>query len=254
MLVIPSIDLRGGRCVRLREGDFATETSYAIEPEELVRRYRSLGARWLHIVDLDGAKNGVTVNMPAIERLARQSEMSLQAGGGIRSTAAIERLLSAGVARVVVGSAAVQRPAEVATWISSFGPDRVCIAFDVRLGPGNQPQVHTHGWTVNSAISLWNALAIYGAGPLKHVLCTDISRDGTLRGPNLPLYRTALKRHPELEWQASGGVRDALDLAALARLGIAAAVSGTALLEDRIPMKELQPFLPDASSPASTYA
>ena len=118
MLVIPSIDLRGGRCVRLREGDFATETSYAIEPEELVRRYRSLGARWLHIVDLDGAKNGVTVNMPVIERLARHSEMSLQVGGGIRSTAAIERLLSAGVARVVVGSAAMQRPTEVATWSS----------------------------------------------------------------------------------------------------------------------------------------
>jgi phosphoribosylformimino-5-aminoimidazole carboxamide ribotide isomerase len=254
MLVIPSIDLRGGRCVRLREGDFATETSYAIEPEELVRRYRSLGARWLHIVDLDGAKNGVTVNIPVIERLARHSEMSLQVGGGIRSTAAIERLLSAGVARVVVGSAAVQRPAEVATWISSLGPDRVCIAFDVRPGSGNEPQVYTHGWTVNSAVSLWNALAIYGAGQLTHVLCTDISRDGTLSGPNLPLYRTALRRHPELKWQASGGVRDALDLAALARLGIAAAVSGTALLEDRIPMKELQPFLPDASSPASTYA
>lgn len=254
MLVIPAIDLRAGRCVRLREGDFATQTSYDIEPAELVGRYHSLGARWLHVVDLDGAKHGVPVNLSVIESLARHPAMRLQVGGGVRGTATIERLLSAGVARVVIGSAAVQRPAEVATWISSFGPERICVAFDVRLGTAGEPQVHTHGWTVNSAISLWNALAIYGAGPLKHVLCTDISRDGTRRGPNLALYRAAVTKHPELDWQASGGVRDALDLAALAQVGIAAAVSGTALLEDRIPSKELEPFLPDASSPASTYA
>jgi phosphoribosylformimino-5-aminoimidazole carboxamide ribotide isomerase len=254
VLVIPAIDLRAGRCVRLREGDFATQTCYDIEPAELVGRYHSLGARWLHVVDLDAAKHGVPVNLSVIESLARHPAMRLQVGGGVRGTATIERLLSAGVARVVIGSAAVQRPAEVATWISSFGPERICVAFDVRLGTAGEPQVHTDGWTVNSAISLWNALAIYGAGPLKHVLCTDISRDGTRRGPNLALYRAAVTKHPDLDWQASGGVRDALDLAALAQVGIAAAVSGTALLEDRIPSKELEPFLPDASSPASTYA
>jgi len=253
MLVIPSIDLRGGRCVRLREGDFATQTAYDVEPTELVGRHHALGARWLHVVDLDGAKHGVPANMAVIESLARHPAVCLQVGGGVRSTGTIERLLSAGVARVVVGSAAVQNPAEVATWISSFGPERICVAFDVRLGARGEPQVHTHGWTVNSAVSLWNVLAIYGAGLLKHVLCTDIARDGTRRGPNLALYRTAITRHPEILWQASGGVRDALDLAALARLGLAAAISGTALLEDRIPLKELEPFLPDASSPASTF-
>jgi phosphoribosylformimino-5-aminoimidazole carboxamide ribotide isomerase len=252
VLVIPSIDLRGGRCVRLREGDFAAQTCYDVEPAKLVARYHAFGARWLHVVDLDGAKDGVPGNLAVIQSLARHPAVCLQVGGGIRSTGTIERLLSAGVARVVVGSAAVDRPQEVATWISSFGPERICIAFDVRLGAGGEPRVHTQGWTVNSAMSLWNALAIYGAGPLKHVLCTDISRDGTLRGPNLALYRTAVARHPELHWQASGGIRDALDLAALARLGVMSAVSGTALLEDRIPMKELRPFLPDVSSPALT--
>lgn len=254
MLVIPSIDLLGGRCVRLREGDFAARTSYDVEPAELLGRYRSLGAHWLHVVDLDGARHGAPANLDVIESLARCSAVHLQVGGGVRSSATIERLLSAGVGRVVVGSAAVQRPAEVASWITSFGPERICIAFDVRSAGAGEPQVHTHGWTVNSAISLWNALVAYGAGSLKHVLCTDISRDGTRRGPNLELYRAALTRHPNLKWQASGGVRDALDLAALAQLGVAAAVSGTALLEDRIPLEELQPFLPGASSPASTYA
>jgi len=253
VLVIPSIDLRGGRCVRLREGDFATETSYPVEATELVSRYHSLGARRLHIVDLDGAKDGVTANTAVIQNLARHPAVCLQVGGGVRSAAMVERLLALGVARVVVGSAAIQRPAEVATWVRLFGPERICLAFDVRID-GGEPRVHTHGWTVNSAVSLWNALAPYGAVSLKHVLCTDISRDGTLRGPNLTLYRTALARHPELEWQASGGIRDARDLAALSSLGIAAAVSGTALLEDRIPKKELEPFLPGASSPASTFA
>jgi phosphoribosylformimino-5-aminoimidazole carboxamide ribotide isomerase len=238
--------------VRLREGDFATETSYAVEPVELAQRYRALGVRWLHVVDLDGAKDGVTANMRIIENLARHPAMSLQVGGGVRSSGAIERLLSAGVARVVVGSAAVRRPAEVAAWIEDFGPERICVAFDVRLGPAGAPQVHTDGWTVNSEVSLWGALGTFGAGMLKHVLCTDISRDGTLRGPNLALYREALERFPHLLWQASGGIRDGVDLVALARLKVAAAVSGTALLQERIPLKELRPFLPGASSPVLT--
>ena len=252
MILIPSIDLRGGRCVRLRQGDFAAETSYGIEPGALVERYQALGTRWLHVVDLDGAKDGVTANSHVIESLAHHPGISLQVGGGVRSAAAVERLLSGGVARVVVGSAAVQRPAEVATWIGAFGADRICVAFDVKPGRAGDLEVHTDGWTVNSAVSLWGALATFGAGVLRHVLCTDISRDGTLRGPNLALYREALWRYPQLLWQASGGIRDCLDLTALARLRVAAAVSGTALLEERIPVKELRPFLPDASSPALT--
>lgn len=254
MLLIPSIDLRGGRCVRLREGDFATETAYPVEPAALLRRYYSLGARWLHLVDLDGAKDGVGVNTPIIESLAQYREVSLQVGGGIRSAAAIETLLSFGVARVVIGSAAVQRSAEVASWLKCFGPERICVAFDVRIGPAGEPHLHTHGWAVNSALSLWNAFDAFPSGTLKHVLCTDIGRDGTLRGPNLSLYRAAVASFPRLFWQASGGIRNAADLRALAHLGLRAAVSGTALIEDRIPPKELKPFWPAASSPASTSA
>jgi len=252
VLLIPSIDLRGGRCVRLREGDFAAETAYPVAPEEFVARYQALGAHWLHIVDLDGARDGVTANLRIIEKLAREPALALQVGGGIRSRAMAERLFAAGVARVVVGSAAVRQPAEVSSWIEIFGAERVCTAFDVRLGPAAEPWVHTHGWTVNSGTSLWEALDNFDAASLRHVLCTDISRDGTLRGPNLALYREALGRYPRLAWQASGGIRDGSDLAALERLGLAAAVSGTALLQERIPLKELRSFLPGASSPALT--
>jgi phosphoribosylformimino-5-aminoimidazole carboxamide ribotide isomerase len=254
MLLMPAIDLRGGRCVRLREGNFAHETAYAVEPEVLLERYETLGARWLHVVDLDGARDGIAGNVPVIEGLAKRTTMCLQVGGGVRSAALIEKLLSIGVARVVVGSAAVQTAGQVIEWLQHFGAERICVAFDVRIGAGGQPQVHTHGWTRNSVLSLWDATAAFPPDTLRHVLCTDISRDGTLRGPNLTLYRAAVVCFPRLSWQASGGIRCGADLKSLARLGVRAAVSGTALLEELIPMKELRPFLPDASSPASTCA
>jgi phosphoribosylformimino-5-aminoimidazole carboxamide ribotide isomerase len=254
MLLIPSIDLRGGRCVRLREGDFAAESAYAIEPAALAHRYRALGARWLHVVDLDGAKDGVAVNTAIILELARQSSICLQVGGGVRSAGLIEALICGGVARVVVGTAAIERPGEVAAWLREFGPERLCLAFDVRLRPGSEPLVRTSGWTRDGVVTLDRAIAAFPRNVLKHVLCTDIGRDGTLSGPNLRLYREYLARFPQLSWQASGGVRHVRDLNALRALGLAAAVSGTALLQERIPASELRPFWPDASSPVSTYA
>jgi phosphoribosylformimino-5-aminoimidazole carboxamide ribotide isomerase len=219
--------------VRLFQGDFGAETRYEHEPHELLRRYREFGASWLHVVDLDGAKDGVLANRSVIVALASQRGVKLQVGGGVRSAAVIDDLLRNGVERVVIGSAAVERPEQVA---------------------GGEPRVRTHGWREGTAISVWEAISRYPAGMVKHVLCTDIERDGAMSGPNLNLYRTALSRFPRLSWQASGGVRDAADLAALAELGVSAAVSGKALLEERITPEELRPFLPDASSPASTSA
>jgi phosphoribosylformimino-5-aminoimidazole carboxamide ribotide isomerase len=177
----------------------------------------------------------------------------LQVGGGIRTSAAIDDLLRVGVERVVVGSAAVERPAEVADWIARFGAERICLALDVRLD-ATGPLVRTRGWTEGTAITLWEAIERFPKGSIRHVLCTDIERDGALSGPNVELYKAATQRFPELAWQASGGVRDAADLQALAACGVAAAVSGKALLEERITAEELRPFLPDASSPASTSA
>jgi phosphoribosylformimino-5-aminoimidazole carboxamide ribotide isomerase len=254
MLLMPAIDLRHGRCVRLLQGDFGAETRYEHEPHELLLRYRGLGATWLHVVDLDGAKDGVLANRSAIVALASQHAVRLQVGGGVRSASAIDDLLRNGIARVVVGSAAVEQPQEVAAWIARFGAERVCLAFDVRLDAAGEPRVRTRGWTEDASISLWEAIARFPVGTLKHVLCTDIERDGALSGPNLDLYREALRRFPQLSWQASGGVRHARDLSELAGCGVAAAVSGKALLEERITPEELRPFLPDASSPASTSA
>ncbi|MGH8297766.1 MAG: 1-(5-phosphoribosyl)-5-[(5-phosphoribosylamino)methylideneamino]imidazole-4-carboxamide isomerase [Steroidobacteraceae bacterium] len=254
MLLIPAIDLRGGRCVRLYQGDFAAETRYEYSPRELLERYRALGAPWVHVVDLDGARDGVSANREVIVELAAQPGPRLQVGGGIRSAEVIADLLASGIERVVIGSAAVERPDEVIEWASRFGADRICLALDVRNDSRGEPRVRTRGWKSGTATSLFEAMDLYPTTALRHVLCTAIERDGALTGPDLDLYRAALERFPRIEWQASGGVRDAADLAALARIGVAAAVSGKALLEERIKPEELRPFLRSASFPASMSA
>jgi phosphoribosylformimino-5-aminoimidazole carboxamide ribotide isomerase len=246
MRLIPAIDLKDGRCVRLLQGDFAAETRYQAQPLELLAKYRDFGADWLHVVDLDGARDGVLGNRGIIEQLARQAALKLQVGGGLRSLPALAQMLDCGVTRVVVGSAAISHPEQVQQWLEHFGSERVTLAFDVRVDEGGTPRVATHGWRQQSDLSLWDALRRFASGTLKHVLCTDVARDGALNGPNLGLYETAVRRHPEIEWQASGGVRDAKDLRALAQAGATAAISGKALLEQLIPREELQPFLPNA--------
>jgi phosphoribosylformimino-5-aminoimidazole carboxamide ribotide isomerase len=246
MLLIPSIDLRGGHCVRLLRGDFAAETRYQVDPSALLARYRTLGASWLHIVDLDGARDGEQSNRELIASLAREGGLALQVGGGVRSVAVIAALLRAGVARVVIGSVAVEQPALVTEWLHEFGPERICLAFDVRLDAQSVPRLQTRGWRTASAATLWDGVAAFVPHGLRHVLCTDIERDGALGGPNTALYGEALRRHPQLQWQASGGIAAAADLAALADLGVPAAISGKALLEERINLSELRPFLPNA--------
>jgi phosphoribosylformimino-5-aminoimidazole carboxamide ribotide isomerase len=250
MLLLPSLDLRGGECVRLLKGDFAAETRYPVRAQDLLARYRRLGAPWVHVVDLDGARDGALANRRLIASLATESGLRLQVGGGVRSAATVAELLGLGVARVVVGSAAIEEPAAVRGWFERFGPERICLALDIHFDAAGVPRIRTRGWTRETALSLWEAIALYAGVGLRHVLCTDIERDGALAGPSVALYAEALRRHPELAWQASGGVRDHRDLAALAATGVAAAISGKALLEERIRAEDLQPFLPSASSPA----
>jgi phosphoribosylformimino-5-aminoimidazole carboxamide ribotide isomerase len=147
-------------------------------------------------------------------------------------------MLDAGVARVVVGSAAISQVEQVQAWLAHFGAERLTLAFDVSIDESGLPRVMTHGWQRQSEYSLWNALDKYAASQLKHVLCTDVGRDGALTGPNIDLYREAVRRYPQVAWQASGGIRNARDLQALSDAGAAAAISGKALLEDLIPMEE----------------
>jgi phosphoribosylformimino-5-aminoimidazole carboxamide ribotide isomerase len=246
MRLIPAIDLRGGQCVRLLHGDFAAETRYATTAEQLYERYAGLGAGWLHVVDLDGAREGAPRQLPVVRALASRGGARLQLGGGLRDRAAIGRAFESGASRVVVGSRALDDPAQVAGWLAELGGETLALAFDVRVGADGEPRLATHGWREQSESTLWQALAPFGRTGLRHVLCTDIGRDGALAGPNCELYREAVRRYPTLEWQASGGIRDAGDLWALRATGVAAAVSGRALLENLLSAEEMQPFLPAA--------
>jgi phosphoribosylformimino-5-aminoimidazole carboxamide ribotide isomerase len=198
------------------------------------------------VVDLDGARDGDGANREIIAQLAAQDTVKLQVGGGLRDTAAVMHMLERGVARVVIGSAAVTQIDQVRVWLREFGSERMVLAFDVRLDATGTPCVAIHGWREQSTLSLWTALENFAEFGLEHVLCTDVSRDGALSGPNVGLYAEGVQRFPQIEWQASGGIRDARDLHALAQAGAAAAISGKALLEDLIPLEELQPFLPNA--------
>ena len=244
MLLIPAIDLRAGRCVRLLQGRFDAETVYSGDPAEVLRRYKALGARRIHVVDLDGAREGSQGNRDAIARLAASPGTALQVGGGVRSRAVADELLALGVERVVVGSVAATQPSEVATWLKDLGPETVVLAFDVRIDAGGTPRLATHGWEKQTDSSLWQAVEHYSRSGLRHVLCTDVARDGALSGPNIDLYAEAVRRFPGIEWQASGGVSGAADLHSLAETGVAAVVSGRALLEGRFNAQELEPFLP----------
>jgi phosphoribosylformimino-5-aminoimidazole carboxamide ribotide isomerase len=246
MQLIPAIDLRSGHCVRLLHGDFEAETRYAAAPGALLEKYRGLGAEWLHVVDLDGARDGSLENRALIMQLAQARSIKLQVGGGLRNTASLAQMLDAGAARAVVGSAALSKIDQVHSWLKHFGPEHLTLAFDVSIDDDGLPRVMTHGWQQQSQHTLWSAVDIYAAAGLKHVLCTDVGRDGALTGPNVGLYKEAVRRFPQIEWQASGGIRHARDLHALVETGCTAAISGKALLEDLIPHEELRPFLPNA--------
>lgn len=250
MELIPAIDLKEGRCVRLFKGDFAAETVYSNDPAQVLERYRSTGARRVHVVDLDGARDGNQPNREIIMQLAAQKRVRLQVGGGLRTVERVREFLDAGVERAVIGSLAVTAPDDVARWMAEVDAKRIVLAFDVRLDDTGVPVLTTHGWQKTSDVVLWKAIEKFMNAGLKHVLCTDVSRDGAMTGPNLQLYGEAVRRFPELQWQASGGIANAGDLAALRECGVAAAISGKAMLENTMSNEELRPFLPNALSPA----
>jgi phosphoribosylformimino-5-aminoimidazole carboxamide ribotide isomerase len=238
MIVYPAIDVRDGRVVRLRQGDYARETSYVDDPFALAQRYADAGAHWLHLVDLDAARWGSYRLQPLLRRVAADSRLCVQTGGGIRSADDVQALLDGGAQRVVVGSVAIRDPRQVCTWLARFGAERLVVALDARCDADGRWRLPVHGWTESSEAELFMLLDIYAEAGARHVLCTDITRDGMLNGPNVELYATLCRLYPTLALQASGGVRNADDLARLRRSGCAGAVAGKALLERALSVTE----------------
>ena len=233
MIVYPAIDLRGGKCVRLMHGRFDQVTEYDPDPVARLTVFAEEGAEWVHIVDLDGAEAGRAVQHDLIGRLAATHLAQIQSGGGVRSIEDVERLLTAGVSRVVVGSLAVSAPETVGDWLTRFGPERLTLAFDVRMGEDGAPTPSLKGWTEAAGLDLWAALDRYAAGSLTHVLITDVGRDGALTGPNLDLLAEAVRRRPELKIQASGGVASVSEITATRDAGCDGAITGRAIYEGR---------------------
>ncbi|KRE99463.1 1-(5-phosphoribosyl)-5-[(5-phosphoribosylamino)methylideneamino] imidazole-4-carboxamide isomerase [Frateuria sp. Soil773] len=234
--VIPAIDLHGGRVVRLAQGDYARQTTYGADPRVLAASYADAGAAWLHLVDLDGARSGSLDNLAAIEAIARVG-LRVQAGGGVRGADDLQRLFDAGVSRVVLGSVAIRDPDLVADWLAAHGAERLTIALDTRRIDGRWA-LPSAGWTELEARTLDELAPWYAARGARHLLCTDIDRDGMLAGFNLELYRHLAGTVPQLAVQASGGVRSLDDIRAARGAGAGGVILGRALLEGRFTVAE----------------
>ena len=237
MIVYPAIDLKDGVCVRLMHGRFDQVTRYDEVPATRLAAFAAEGADWVHVVDLDGAEAGRAMQHGLIGELAASVAVKIQSGGGVRSEADVERLLEAGVSRVVVGSLAVTKSDEVLAWLDRFGSERITLALDVKYEDG-VPVPALKGWTQSAGVDLWSVLERYPSNLLTHVLMTDVGRDGALTGPNLDLLGEALTRRPELKIQASGGVAALDDLVAARDLGCDGAIVGRAIYEGRFTAAE----------------
>lgn len=239
-MIIPAIDLLDGRVVRLRQGDFQATTDYGDEAVKRLTDYAEAGAPRLHLVDLTGAKNPAARQLPLIRRIvdALPSKVQLQTGGGIRTRDDVKVLLDAGVTAVVVGSQTVKAPDVVRQWFTEFGPERIVLALDVRVSDLGSAQVATAGWQEMSGALIDDVVKTYLPCGLKHVLCTDIARDGMMTGPSVDLYARLAKAFPQVAWQASGGIASLADVRAAENAGAAGVIVGRALLENRFTVEE----------------
>jgi phosphoribosylformimino-5-aminoimidazole carboxamide ribotide isomerase len=236
--VYPAIDIRRGGVVRLHKGDYDRETRYAGDPVSIAQDYARAGARWLHLVDLDAARAGGYTLTAVLEEIATSTGLLIQTGGGVRNADDVRRLIDAGASRVVIGSMAVREPDTVLGWLETFGPEQITVALDTRTSEEGVWELPVSGWTSVAETDLPTMLHRYAASGLKHVLCTDIGRDGTLGGPNLHLYTFITRSSPGLAVQASGGMRDVADVRSAHKTGCAGAILGRALLEGRMSVGE----------------
>ncbi|EFE0639740.1 1-(5-phosphoribosyl)-5-[(5-phosphoribosylamino)methylideneamino]imidazole-4-carboxamide isomerase [Escherichia coli] len=237
-MIIPALDLIDGTVVRLHQGDYGKQRDYGNDPLPRLQDYAAQGAEVLHLVDLTGAKDPAKRQIPLIKTLVAGVNVPVQVGGGVRSEEDVATLLEAGVARVVVGSTAVKSPEMVKGWLERFGADALVLALDVRIDEQGNKQVAVSGWQENSGVSLEQLVETYLPVGLKHVLCTDISRDGTLAGSNVSLYEEVCARYPQVAFQSSGGIGDINDVAALRGTGVRGVIVGRALLEGKFTVKE----------------
>ena len=232
--LIPAIDIIGGQCVRLTKGDYDQKTVYRDSPAEVAKEFEEIGFKRLHVVDLDGAKSKHIVNSEVLRRITTDTQLIVDFGGGIKTDEDIEKAFTAGASMVTIGSIAVTNPDLFMGWLEKYGAERIILGADVRHG-----KVSINGWKEDSSEDLLPFLKKYVDAGVKNVLCTEISKDGTLTGPAIELYQSMMTAYPELHLIASGGVSSIDDIKALEAAGIPAVVFGKAIYEGKINLNEL---------------
>jgi len=238
MRIIPAIDIIEGRCVRLEQGDYARKKLYGTDPVDLAEKLEQQGFRYLHLVDLDGARAGRPVNLKILERIAARTGLLIDFGGGVKNTEALEQVFDAGAQQVTAGSIAVKKPETVTRWLERFGPEKIILGADVKEG-----KVYINGWKTETDWELFPFLEFYLKKGIQTVVCTDIARDGLLQGSAVALYREIVKVFPSLKLIASGGVNSVEDLTALQKAGLDGVIVGKALLENKITMDQIKDYV-----------
>lgn len=234
MEIIPAIDIIDGKCVRLTKGDYNACKTYSDNPLDMALRFQDAGIRRLHLVDLDGAKSKHIVNYPTLEAIAGHTNLTVDFGGGIKSTSDLKTALGCGAAMVTVGSTAVTEPELMTLWIEDFGQEHIILGADARDG-----KISVNGWKEDSALTLSDFIHGYTKKGITQILCTDINRDGMLQGPAVELYKSLLKEFPGIKLIASGGVSSVQDLIDLKEAGLPAAIVGKAYYEGCITLEQL---------------
>lgn len=238
MELIPAIDLIDGRCVRLTQGDYDIKKVYEQNPVDMAKMYADCGVRRLHVVDLDGAKAKEPCNLRVLEQLATNTNLDIEWGGGIKSTDALRAALNAGANRVICGSVAVDNRELFAEWLQNYGAGHVILGADVR-----GRNVATHGWLKESQVSIDEIIGWFLPFGLKQLICTDISKDGMLQGPNFPLYVELKDNFPTVDTTLSGGISSMDDIRKAHELGLHSVIIGKAIYEGRITLKDLELWL-----------
>lgn len=237
-IIIPAIDLMDGKCVRLTQGDYGQKKEYSADPLDMAKQYEDCGITRLHVVDLDGAKAKKPCNLAVLERIASGTSLDVEWGGGIKDSSALESALDAGAGRIICGSIAVDDRLEFTTWLSEYGPSQIVLGADVRDG-----KVATHGWLKDSGLTLDELMNWYVPEGLSQMICTDISKDGMLQGPDFDFYVNLKEARPSVDITLSGGISSMADVEKAAALGLHSVIVGKAIYEGKIYLKEIESWL-----------
>ncbi|MBR5530529.1 MAG: 1-(5-phosphoribosyl)-5-[Bacteroidaceae bacterium] len=236
--LIPAIDIIGGRCVRLSQGDYERQTTYDAEPADMVKRFADCGVKRVHVVDLDGAKAAQPENLPTLEKMAGIDGVNIEWGGGLKTETAVRQVFDAGAAYAIVGSVAAKQPDLFTTWLNAFGAERMVLGADVREG-----KVSVSGWQEDLNFGIEALIDTFQPHGLRQVICTDISRDGMLQGPSFDLYTQLQAAYPDIDFTVSGGISSMDDIRRLNSLNLRKVIIGKAIYEGRISLKEIETYI-----------